>query len=92
MNTLVIDIGGSNVKIWRTGFSDKLKFESGNDMTPKKFAQTIKDLIGDWHYDRVSIGYPGDVLLGHPVAEPYNLGEGWVGFDFPKLFGTRFAL
>ena len=88
MNTLVIDIGGSNVKLWRTGFSEKLKFESGPELTPKKFAQIVREQIGDWQYDRVSIGYPGDVQLGQPAAEPYNLGPGWVGFDFPKLFGA----
>jgi polyphosphate glucokinase len=88
MNTLVIDIGGSNVKLWRTGFSDKLKFESGPELTPKKFAQIVREQIGDWQYDRVSIGYPGDVQLGHPAAEPYNLGPGWVGFDYAKLFGA----
>ena len=56
MNTLVIDIGGSNVKLCGTGFSEKLKFESGPELTPKKFAQIVREQIGDWQYDRVSIG------------------------------------
>jgi polyphosphate glucokinase len=37
-------------------------------------------------YDVVSIGYPGPVLHGRPVAEPYHLGRGWVGFDFGAAF------
>jgi polyphosphate glucokinase len=88
MNTLVIDIGGTNVKLWRTGESEKIKFESGDDLKPEKFVHTVLKQIGDWHYDRVSIGYPGDVLHGHPTAEPYNLGTGWVGFDFAKAFSA----
>ncbi len=76
MNTLVIDIGGSNVKLWRTGESEKAKFESGKDMTPKKFVQVVRKELAGWSYDRVSIGYPGQVLHGHPIEDPYNLGPG----------------
>ncbi|HZZ29908.1 MAG TPA: ROK family protein [Pirellulales bacterium] len=86
MNTLVIDIGGSNVKIWRTGESEKIKFESGPKMTPEEFVKTVKKHIDEWKYDRVSIGYPGDVLHGYPTQDPYNLAPGWVGFDFAKAF------
>lgn len=92
MNTLVIDIGGSNVKLWRTGESEKMKFESGNDMTPDRLARLVEKNLGSWKYDRVSIGYPGDVLHGHPTEDPYNLGKGWVGFDFAKEFGAPLKL
>jgi polyphosphate glucokinase len=88
MNTLVIDIGGTNVKLWRTGYSDKIKFESGSDLTPHKLIKLVKKLLGDWHYDRVSIGYPGHVLHSNPSEEPLTLGSGWVGFDFAKEFGV----
>ena len=88
MNTLVIDIGGTNVKLWRTGESDKIKFASGRELTPDKFIKTVKKLLGDWHFDRVSIGYPGNVLHGQPSDEPYDLGADWVGFDFSKEFGV----
>src|SRR5262249_18443724 len=88
MNTLVIDIGGTNVKLWRTGESDKIKFASGRELTPDKFIKTVKKLLGDWHFDRVSIGYPGNVLHGQPSDEPYNLGADWVGFDLSKEFGV----
>ena len=47
----------------------------------------VKRLAADWTYDSVSIGYPGPVLHGRPIAEPYNLGRGWVGFDFAEAFG-----
>jgi polyphosphate glucokinase len=40
----------------------------------------------------VSIGYPGPVLLGRPVAEPRHLGPGWVGFDYQAAFGRPVKL
>jgi predicted NBD/HSP70 family sugar kinase len=88
MNTLVIDIGGSNVKLWRTEESEKIKFESGPDLTPDRLVHLVEKYLKGWKYDRVSIGYPGDVLHGHPAEEPYNLGNGWIGFDFAKAFGA----
>lgn len=88
MNTLVVDIGGSKVKLWRTGESEKIKFDSGLDLKPDKFVHAVQKQLGGCHYDRVSIGYPGHVLHGHPAEEPYNLGAGWVGFDFAKAFAA----
>jgi predicted NBD/HSP70 family sugar kinase len=90
MKILVIDIGGTNVKLWKTSEFDKVKVPSGRQLTPPKLIEDIRKTTadtGDWHFDRVSIGYPGDVLNGHPVAEPYNLGSGWVDFDFPQALG-----
>lgn len=87
MNLLVLDIGGNNVKIWRTGFADKLKVPSGRDFTPQMMVKRVKEAIGDWEYHRVSIGYPGHVINGRPVKEPYNLGDGWVDFDYETAFG-----
>jgi polyphosphate glucokinase len=88
MNTLVIDIGGTNVKLWRTGEPDKIKVPSGKQMTPHKLATAVNGALDGWSYGRVSVGYPGEVLNGHPAAEPYNLGPGWVGFDYAKAFGV----
>lgn len=88
MNTLVIDIGGSHVKLWRTRQRGKIKVESGRDLTAQKFVQRVKKHLDGWHYDRVSMGYPGQVLHGHPFEDPYNLGPGWVGFDFAKAFAA----
>jgi predicted NBD/HSP70 family sugar kinase len=86
MHILVIDIGGTNVKIWKTGETDKEKFPSGKKLTPEKLIEHVHELTGDWKYDRVSIGYPGDVRNGHPTAEPWNLGNGWVDFDYADKF------
>jgi polyphosphate glucokinase len=82
MKTLVIDIGGTNVKVWRTDQADKHKFSSGPDFTPDQMVAGVRKVLGDWQYDRVSIGYPGKVLNGLPVEDPFNLGSGWVGFDY----------
>src|SRR5947209_3160647 len=86
-NVLVVDIGGTSVKILATGQSERRSFPSGPTSTPKRTVSQVKKLAGDWKYDVVSIGYPGPVLRGRPVAEPYNLGRGWVGFDFAAAFG-----
>jgi predicted NBD/HSP70 family sugar kinase len=86
MNILVIDIGGTNVKVWKTGEGDKAKFPSGKKLTPKKLVEDVRELAKDWQFDRVSIGYPGNVRNGHPTAEPWNLGNGWVDFDYADAF------
>ena len=87
MQILVIDIGGTNVKVWKTGEDDKAKIPSGKELTPQKMVDELKEIAGDWKFDRVSIGYPGEVRHGHPVAEPWNLGDGWVDFDYADAFG-----
>ena len=85
--TLVLDVGGTHVKMLATGQRVPRKFESGPKMRPDSMVRQVKKLTADWKYDHVSIGYPGPVLHGRPVAEPHNLGEGWVGFDFQSAFG-----
>jgi polyphosphate glucokinase len=87
MNILVIDVGGTHVKILATGQNEKREFESGPNMTAQQMATGVRKLAGDWSYDVVSIGYPGPVLHDRPVADPKNLGPGWMGFDFRKAFG-----
>jgi len=86
MNVLVIDVGGTNVKILATGQSEGRKFPSGPTLKPKRMVAEVKKLAGDWKYDAVSIGYPGQILGNHPIAEPRNLGHGWIGFDFEAAF------
>src|SRR6516162_11449532 len=83
---LVIDIGGRSVKILATGQMQSRSFRSGPALTPGQMVERVKKLAADWTYDVVSIGYPGPVLGGRPIAEPYNLGRGWVGFDFARAF------
>ena len=86
MNVLVIDIGGNNVKILATGQNESRKFPSGPTLTPKQMVAGVKKLAGDWKYDVVSIGYPGMVVRNRLLAEPHNLGRGWMGFDFETAF------
>ena len=87
MNVLVVDIGGTNVKILATGQAEPRKIPSGPTLTPKRMVAGVKKLAGDWKYDVLSIGYPGPILGGRPVSEPFNLGPGWVGFNFQAAFG-----
>lgn len=86
MNVLVVDIGGTHVKILTTGQDESRRFPSGPRMTPKRMVAGVKKLAKDWKYNAVSIGYPGMVVRNRPLAEPYNLGRGWVGFDFEAEF------
>lgn len=92
MHILVIDIGGTNVKVWKTGESDKVKFPSGKELTPEVLLERVKEIAAEWQFERVSIGYPGDVQNGHPSAEPYNVGPGWVDFDYSHAFGCPVRL
>jgi len=86
MNVLVIDIGGTYVKILATGQKERRRFESGPNMTPQRMVAGVKKLAADWKYDAVAIGYPGRVLRNRPVAEPHNLAKGWVRFNFEAAF------
>jgi len=92
MNVLVVDVGGTHVKILATGQSDRREFLSGPTLTPKRMVSGVKKLVGDWKYDVVSIGYPGVVLKGRVAYEPHNLDPGWVGFDFEAAFGCPVKL
>ncbi|MGA9573806.1 MAG: ROK family protein [Lysobacterales bacterium] len=92
MNVLVIDVGGSHVKFRSTTQSEKQKIPSGPEMTPKDMVSQVKTLCADWHYNVVSIGYPGPVHSQHIVSEPHNLGTGWVGFDFQAAFNCPVRL
>jgi polyphosphate glucokinase len=87
MKVLVVDVGGTHVKVLATGQGARRELESGPTLTPKRMVAGVKKLAGDWKYDVVSIGFPGPVLHGRPVAEPHNLGRGWVGFDYRAAFG-----
>jgi len=87
MKILVVDVGGTHVKILATGQREHRKADSGPTMTARRMVSIVKGLSADWSYDHVAIGYPGPVLHGHPVAEPHNLGGGWVAFDFRRAFG-----
>src|SRR6266700_3814968 len=87
MCVLVVDVGGTRVKVLATGEKAPREFASGPTLTAEQMVAGVRTAAAGWKYDAVSIGYPGPVLHGRPVAEPHNLGPGWVGFDFRKAFG-----
>jgi polyphosphate glucokinase len=84
---LVIDVGGTHVKVLATGQKEPVKIPSGPEMTPAKMVEAVLGATKGWEYDVVSMGYPGPVVNGRPLSEPRNLGHGWVGFDFKRAFG-----
>lgn len=83
---LAVDVGGTHIKVMHSPHSEKREFASGAGMTPRAMIGGILKLTGDWSYDVVAIGYPGPVVHNRPLAEPFNLGKGWVGFDYAKAF------
>jgi len=83
---LVIDVGGTHVKLELSAPRRRCDFKSGRKLTAKAMVAKVRRLTDDWTYDVVSIGYPGPVAGNRPMAEPYNLGSGWRGFDFVKAF------
>lgn len=87
MDVLAIDIGGTHVKL-RTSSSDEARrFKSGPHLTPEAFVDHVRNIVADWTYDVIAIGFPGTVEGNAPAAEPGNLGNGWVGFDFARALG-----
>jgi polyphosphate glucokinase len=87
MPTLVIDIGGTHIKVLCEGHKEPVKIESGPDMTPDAMTGSVLKAAADWKYDRISIGYPGPVVDDKPALDPHNLGRGWVDFPYEKSFG-----
>ena len=87
MQILVVDVGGTHVKILVTGEENHREFISGSSLTAQQMVAGVRKAAQGWKYEAISIGYPGPVLRGRPVSEPHNLGPGWVGFDFQKAMG-----
>ena len=92
MRILVVDIGGTHVKVLATGHKKPVEIPSGPKMTPAKMVAAVRAATVDWKYEAVSIGYPGPVVHGRPFIEPCHLGRGWVGFDFKKAFDRPIKL
>src|SRR6201993_638230 len=86
MHVLVVDIGGTHVKILATGQNAAREFPSGPTLTAEQMVAGVKKLAEDWKYDVVSIGYPGPVINNRPLTDPWNLGRGWRGYDFAAAF------
>lgn len=87
MRVLVIDIGGTHVKLYGPGSLEPVKIHSGPAMTPKKLVKAVQNAAEAWKYDVISMGYPGPVIHGKLLHDPAHLGKRWVGFDFQKAFG-----
>jgi polyphosphate glucokinase len=87
MTVLVIDVGGTNLKVSVGSPGDVIKIPSGPEMTAARMADEVKKAVAGRDYDVVSIGYPGPVVNGRPASEPHNLGAGWMRFDYAKAFG-----
>lgn len=86
MKVLVLDIGGTHVKVYTSNRREPLKIASGPKLGPRQMVKAVLEATRDWNYDVVSIGYPGPVVHGKPLHEPMHLAKGWVGFDFHKAF------
>jgi polyphosphate glucokinase len=86
MKVLVVDVGGTHVKILATGQKQPREFPSGPTLTARQMVAGVKKLAADWKYDAVTIGYPGPVINNRPLADPRHLGGGWMGFDFEAAF------
>jgi polyphosphate glucokinase len=86
VNVLVVDVGGTHVKILATGQKQHREFLSGPKLTAKQMIAGVKKAANGWKYDAVSIGYPGVVINNRPLADPWNLGPGWRGYDFEREF------
>jgi polyphosphate glucokinase len=86
MKTLVIDVGGTHIKMLASGKRTPRKFDSGPSLTPRAMARRVLEETDDWEYDCISIGFPAPVRDNHPTKEPWNLGRGWVKFDYTQAF------
>jgi polyphosphate glucokinase len=84
---LVVDVGGTNIKLLATGQTVPLKIPSGPTLTAAKMVRVVKEAVHGWDFECITLGYPGPVINGRPLRDPHNLGGGWMGFDFAKAFG-----
>jgi polyphosphate glucokinase len=92
VKVLVVDVGGTNVKVFAKGEAEMRKFPSGPTLTAKQMVDGVLHVAAEWSYDVITIGYPGPVINGRLALEPRNLGSGWVDFDFAAHFGKPVKL
>jgi len=84
---LAVDVGGSHVKALTSKESERRRFKSGPELTAEQMVAGVLKAVDGWSWDVASVGIPTPVRGGKVVAEPVNLGEGWVGFDFEGALG-----
>lgn len=87
MKILMIDVGGTNVKLMATGHEGRRKVPSGKNLTAAQMVKEVLKATEDWEYEGISLGYPSLVADGRPAREPLNLGSGWLNYDYEKGFG-----
>jgi polyphosphate glucokinase len=92
MKVLVIDVGGTNIKLLATSQQQIRKHPSGPSFTPDQLVELVARETADWDYEAISIGFPGPIVNGKIVIEPHNLAPGWVDFDFAGRFGKPVKL
>lgn len=92
MKVLVVDVGGTHVKVLVSGQNQPRKFVSGPTMTPNQMVAGVKKITADWKYDVAAVGFPGPVKRSRPLTEPHNLAPGWVKFNFETAFGCPVRL
>ena len=85
---LAVDVGGSHVKVLVSGETESRRAPSGPTLTPSEMVAAAVGAAEGWKWDVVAVGIPAPVHGGKVVSEPFNLGKGWVGFDFAKAFGV----
>jgi len=86
MKILMIDVGGTNVKLMASGHEGRRKVPSGPKLTAAQMVREVIKATEDWEYEAISMGYPSLVNDGRPAREPLNLGGGWLNFDYEKAF------
>jgi polyphosphate glucokinase len=84
---LAVDVGGSHVKALASDQPERRRFASGPSLTAGEMVSGVLEAVKDWNWDVVSVGIPTPIRHGKVVAEPVNLGDGWVGFDYEAAFG-----
>jgi glucose-6-phosphate isomerase len=89
---LVVDVGGTSVKLYLSETGVRTQFSSGPTLTPEDLVFGVKTHTSGWAYDRVTLGIPSPVVRDRVMEEPWNLGPGWVGFEFAAAFGVPVKL
>ena len=84
---LVVDIGGSHVKLMTSNGDERRRFESGSTLSAEQMAEGVTALADGWRFDVVTLGIPAQVHANRVVHEPVNLGDGWTDFDYEAAFG-----
>jgi polyphosphate glucokinase len=87
VRVLVIDVGGTHIKV--AGSWDRVtqRIPSGPTMTAANMVRDVLELTKGWDFEAISLGYPGPVKDNRPFREPINIAGGWTTFDFQKAFG-----